>query len=148
MKIFFAILAGIFVVFITFLVFQKLTAPVAKINNHEFKLILAKTEGEKQVGLSKYKSLSEDSGMLFVFDKEGEYSFWMKDMKFPIDIIYIRNGKIVTIYENTKNPKSPSEDLIIYKPTESADKVLEINAELSKKYGFALGDSVEFKNIK
>lgn len=130
----------------------KFSKPSAEIKGHKFQLIVAKTEKDKQVGLSKFKSLPKDQAMVFVFEKADLYPFWMKDMKFPIDIIFIseslnpsgiKDNKIVTIYQNL-----PTDNLAIYPPTESSDKVLEINANLSKKYGFGVGDSVTFKNLK
>ena len=88
-------------------------SPTAKINNHEFKLQIAKTAREKEVGLSKYEKLSKDIGMLFPFEKPDYYSFWMKQMKFSIDIIYIKDGKIVTIYKNVTPPKKTTHELLI-----------------------------------
>lgn len=117
--------------------------PTAQIRDHKFYLLTAKSDKDKQVGLSKYKKLEDNKGMIFVFEKPGLYPFWMKDMKFPIDIIYINQNKIVTIYKNI-----PKDNLTIYSPTQSADKVLEINANLSDKYNFAVSDSVAFKNLK
>ena len=122
-------------------------SPTATINNQAFTLFVAKTPQEKEIGLSEKTSLAENSGMLFVFDKVDYYSFWMKTMKIPIDIIYINKDKIVTIIENSQPPKSLSENLPIYKPDEPADKVLEINAGLSKKYGFKKGDFVKIENL-
>lgn len=115
------------------------------INNHVFKVSIAQTSEEKQIGLSNKSSLPQDQGMLFPFEKEGFYSFWMRDMKFPIDIIYIRKNKIVTIYQNVQPPKIKEENIPLYKPEEPADKVLEINAGLSQKYGFKKGDEVKIK---
>lgn len=122
-------------------------SPTAKINNHEFKLQIAKTAKEKEIGLSKYESLSKDLGMLFSFEKADYYSFWMKQMKFPIDIIYIKDGKIVTIYRSVQSPKSENESLSIYKPKEPSNMILEINAGLSSKYKFKEGDKVSLNNI-
>lgn len=123
--------------------FYQFSRPTAQIRDHKFYLLTAKNDKDKQVGLSKYKKIEEDKGMVFVFEKSGLYPFWMKDMKFPIDIIYINQNRIVTIYKNL-----PKDNLTIYSPTQNADKVLEINANLSDKYGFAVGDSVTFKNLK
>lgn len=119
--------------------------PTAKINNETFKLEVAKTEKEKQIGLSKFKNLSKDKGMVFIFDKPSYYSFWMKDMKFPIDILYIKGEKIVTIHEDQRPPQSGN-PFIVY-PSQPADKVLEINSGLTKKYGIKVGDKVTFKNL-
>ncbi len=125
--------------------FQKI--PTATIDKRIFKLYIAKSSKEKEIGLSKYNNLPQDYGMLFPFERSDYYSFWMKDMKFPIDIIFIRKNRIVTIYSNISPPKTKNESLIIFKPKTAADTVLEINAELSKKYNFKNGDGVEIKNV-
>jgi len=121
----------------------KLAQPTAEIKGHKFQMIVAKSDKDKQVGLSKYKEIPNDKAMVFVFEKADAYPFWMKDMKFPIDIIFIKDDKIVTIYQNL-----PINNLTIYPPTESSDKVLETNANISKKYNFSVGDSVKFNNLK
>src|SRR5437660_1131238 len=76
----------------------------ADINGHTITLLLAKTEKEQHQGLSDKDSLASDTGMLFLFPHADYYLFWMRHMKFPLDIIYINNNKIVTILENVKNP--------------------------------------------
>lgn len=121
----------------------KINPPFAEINNHVFRLEIAKTEKQQEIGLAKYKSIPLNFGMLFPFGKPGFYSFWMKNMKFPIDIIYIRNSRIVTIYRNVPYPKSVNEKLPIYQPAYAADTVLEINANLSQEYGFKVNQPVE-----
>ena len=64
------------------------------INNKNFNVFVAKTETEKQIGLYSKNKIDQNQGMLFLFDKPDFYSFWMKKMNFPIDIIYIQNNKI------------------------------------------------------
>jgi hypothetical protein len=115
----------------------------AVINNHSFKLELAITNSQKSKGLAKYEKISNDFGMLFLMGKADYYNFWMKDMKFPIDIIYIKDDKIVDLFKNVENPKSKSEIPKSVKPKFPADKILEINAGLSNKYNFKKGDSVK-----
>lgn len=122
--------------------------PTATINNKTFSLLVAKTDEEKRIGLSKMKSLEENSGMLFPFEKPSYYSFWMKDMKFPIDIIFLRNNTIVTIHKNVQPPKTPEVSPLIYTPTEPADSVLEINAGVSEKYNIKVGDNIKIENLK
>ena len=117
--------------------------PTATINNHAFKLDIEITEKEKQIGLSQLKTLSQDHGMLFQFENPAYYPFWTKNMKFPIDIIFIKNGHIVTIYKDAMPPKTPNENLPVYNSKEPADTVLEINAGLSEKYNFKEGDEVK-----
>lgn len=112
------------------------------ISGHTFYVTVAKTEQQKEEGLSVKSSLPQDQGMLFPFDTPAFYAFWMRNMKFPIDIIYIANKKIVTIYSNVPAPKNSTETLPIYKPHQPADTVLEINAGLANTYHFTVGTPV------
>ena len=118
--------------------------PTAAINNQTFKLFIAKSAREKEIGLSGKDSLSQDYGMYFPFEKPDYYSFWMKNMKFPIDMIFLSSNRIVTIYENLEplqDLKSPP----LYKSSEPADAVLEINAGQAKKYNIKVGDEIKIK---
>jgi len=117
--------------------------PKAKINGKEFNLEIAKTDSEKQIGLSKYKDITQNFGMLFPFGKVNYYSFWMKDMKFSIDIIFIKSNKIITIFKNVPAPKSINEPLQIYKSSGPSDTVLEIKGGVSQKYNFQVNQAVE-----
>lgn len=121
--------------------------PTATINNRKFNLEIARTPIEKEIGLSTKEKLDENAGMLFPFESPSYYSFWMKDMKFPIDIIYIKEGRIITIHKNVRPPASANETPRIYNSTDPADTVLEINAGLSEKYNFKVGDIVTFENL-
>lgn len=136
-----AILLGL----VTFLNFYKNlnSSPYVIINNKTFKIEVAKTEEQKAKGLAKYDKISNDFGMLFPFQKPDYYAFWMKDMKFPIDIIYIHKNKIVYTFSNVKNPTSSLDLLPILRPNKPANMVFEINAGLSNKYGFKNGDNVK-----
>lgn len=112
------------------------------IDNHTFKVKVANTQQEKEIGLSGTTSLPQDQGMLFPFDKADYYAFWMRNMKYPLDIIYIANKKIVSIANNVPAPTNSSAPLSVYKPSQPADTVLEINGGISNKYGFKVGDNV------
>lgn len=148
MKYLLIIVAVLTVVFIAgFIWFSNQKKPQAKINNKTFALYVAKSGKDKEIGLSKYNKISENQGMIFQFEKDGFYPFWMKEMKFPIDIIYINDGKIVTVYKNVPTPSSSNPSPPIYTNLEPADTVLEVNAGLSQKYNFKEGDKVSFSNI-
>ncbi|MDP2909631.1 MAG: DUF192 domain-containing protein, partial [bacterium] len=87
------------------------------------------------------ESLEEDAGMLFVFDKEDFYSFWMKNTLMPLDMIWINeNNKIVYIQKNAR--PCETEKCQNYATPEKAKYVLEINAGLADKYGIKIGDIV------
>jgi Uncharacterized conserved protein len=142
MRLLTLILAILIILIATFLALNYLlpNTPQAKINGHTFSLYLAKTAQEQKVGLAKYKSIAPNQGMLFLFDKADNYSFWMKDMKFPIDIIFISDNKVVYVFGNV--PVSPNDNLPVYTTKTKANKVLEINAGLAKKYGIKIGAEV------
>lgn len=153
----FGVIAAIVIVFL-FIQFSPLNKNASQgktstvtIKDQTFSVTVAETEEEKQKGLSGLDNLPLDEGKLFVFEKPDTYSFWMKDMKFPIDIIYINGDKIVSITENAKPPaenvENPTcETIGCYQSSGPADKALEINAGLSKKYNFQPGDTVQIKS--
>jgi uncharacterized protein len=116
-----------------------------KINDKTFKVFIAETPKDKQVGLSSRTSLPQDQGMVFLFDNPDYYSFWMKEMKFPIDIIFINNDRVVTVHKNAQPPASEDQDLPIYRPDQPADTVLEINAGLSDEYDIKPGDTLDIQ---
>lgn len=119
----------------------------ATIKNHSFKLHIAKSSKDKQIGLSQKKNLPDDYAMIFPFEKPDYYSFWMRNMVFPIDIIFIKDNSIVTIYPDIKPPASQNDILQIFKPKIPADTVLEIKSGLSQKYDFKEGDKVTIENL-
>ena len=117
--------------------------PSVIINKKTFSVDIAKTDSEKEKGLAVYSNLPLNKSMIFIFKNADYYTFWMKDMKFPIDIIYINKNKIVDVFKNVPAPKSENEVLPIIKSSKKADMVLEINAGLSDKYNFKIGDFVK-----
>jgi uncharacterized membrane protein (UPF0127 family) len=112
-----------------------------KIGDDLFKVEIADTLIKQARGLSGRNELAENEGMFFVFDKPGIYGFWMKKMKFPIDIIWMSGDKIVGFEENL--PIDVSNSLKIYYPAQSVDKVLEVNAGLVKEKNIQIGQLVE-----
>jgi len=123
-----------------------LSTPKVELSDKSFTVAVADEAKEQEKGLSGKNNLPKNRGMLFVFGKPDYYSFWMKDMKFPIDIIFINGDKVVKIYHNVPTPPQ-SGGLAVYQTPQPADRVLEINAGLSKKYNFKEGDKVKIENI-
>ena len=89
-------------------------------------------------GLGGRSGLCQNCAMLFMFSGEKMHAFWMKDMRFDLDILWIKEGKIVYIKKDF-SAHSPE----IIKPETPSFDVLEINAGLVEKYGFRVGDSVK-----
>ena|SRR5258708_2106474 len=116
------------------------------IDNQTFSIEVATTSAEQQKGLSGRNSLPQNQGMLFIFNTPDRYAFWMKGMKFPLDIIFIKDNKIVSISHNVPAPKDANEsNLPIFTPASPANRALEINAGLASKYDFQKGDAVIIK---
>lgn len=107
---------------------------------------VADTRDKRQKGLADRDELPIGEGMLFVFEKSDSWGIWMKDMNFPIDIIWIgQDKKIVDIAQNAlPEPDKDDEELKIYKPKEQAKYILEINAGLSALNNLRIGDQVNF----
>lgn len=114
------------------------------INNNEINIEVADTDESRRQGLSGRKSMPQDAGMLFIFDKVDYYSFWMPDTYFPLDFIWINGDTIVDITENVPNsPGSDTQGLPRYKPAQPADKILELNAGAVKSLGIKIGDQIK-----
>jgi len=125
---------------------NKNPAPKSKvvIDNHFFDVEVASTSAQQQLGLSGRDSLAQERGMLFVFKKPGYYPFWMKGMKFPLDIIFINNNKIVSIEQNAPlTSGSDEKNFPIYTPDAPAIEALEVNGGITKGYGIQKGDDVK-----
>jgi len=107
----------------------------------------AKTREQRQKGLSKRDSLPFGEGMLFVFEGSGNYAIWMKDMKFPIDIVWIsEDKKIVDIAENAiPEPDKKDSQLKIYRPKSDSRYILEINAGLARLHNLQIGNIVNLE---
>lgn len=95
-------------------------------------------------GLSNRSNITAD-GMLFVFPKKQRYGFWMKEMKFDLDLIWLNDQRIVDITPNVpaQNEDLPVEELLIYRPKQAVDMVLEVKAGQAEEWKLALGDTLK-----
>jgi len=111
------------------------------VKNRCFFVELAKTDSERERGLMFRDQLPKDNGMLFIFDKEGVYPFWMKNTLISLDIIWADNqGRVVYVSQSTQPCKSLLCPQII--PTSKARYVLEVNGGMSEELGLKLGDEL------
>ncbi len=79
------------------------SASSVKIKDLIIHVDLAITPDQQAKGLSIKNTLNDNEGMLFLFNVPGEYSFWMKDMKFPLDIIWINSNHEIVHIEKISN---------------------------------------------
>jgi uncharacterized membrane protein (UPF0127 family) len=105
------------------------------------KIEIVSTAAAQEKGLSGRSSIESDYGMLFVFDKPAKYTFWMKDMNFPIDMIWLdEDWKVVGIEAEA----SPSSYPDTFGPEAPAKYVLETQAGLITKENIKIGGSLKF----
>jgi uncharacterized membrane protein (UPF0127 family) len=120
---------------------EQLNIRVSADSSHTFRVHIARTQDERARGLMYVRKMSEDVGMLFLYDKPTSISMWMKNTYIPLDMIFIGpDGRILNIAEDTI-PHS----LQSVRSMGQAIAVLEINAGLSRKLGLAPGQVVQHK---
>lgn len=109
------------------------------IKNKDYFLEIAHTQKSRELGLSNRNELCSNCGMLFVFEKEDRYPFWMKDTHLPLDIIWL-NSKHQVVKIITALKTDSEEYLVSSKP---AKYVVELNANESFKLNLKTGDTIE-----
>jgi uncharacterized membrane protein (UPF0127 family) len=113
------------------------------IKDNAWTVEVARTEQERESGLSNRRALYHQQGMLFAFPKSGYQNFWMKDMLISLDMIFIdENWKIVLI-EKSVDPLSFPKS---YGGKVKSKYVLEINAGEAESFNLEAGDQVIFLN--
>lgn len=123
----------------------------ATINGFDVTSDVAFTDEQKTKGLDIKNNLTEDQGMLFVFQQAGKYGFWMMGMKFPIDIIWIDGNGSVTHIEHGLKPCPPDSFNLfcpVYSPERDSLYVLETIAGFSMKHNIRIGSHVDLELIK
>lgn len=114
---------------------------VAKLDGIELTVELAQTPKQWEKGLSDRTDLGFLDGMIFVFPHFHVPIFWMKDMQFPIDMIWIAGNKVVDITPNV--PVETSDKLPTYSPRAPIDKVLETRAGWAEENKITVGSILE-----
>jgi hypothetical protein len=122
-------------------------APRARvtIGVHVIDAEVADTPARQQRGLSGRPTLPAGQGLLFVYEEPDLRGFWMPDMHFDIDIVWIREGQIVHVESDV--PHVVPGALPVYRPPEPADLVLEVAAGTARRLGWQVGDAVEVEGI-
>lgn len=121
--------------------------PFVQIGETKILVEVATSSAAIQKGLSGKESLAEDQGMLFIFSQPDFYRFWMPDMHFSIDIIWIDEEKVVGIEKRILpefNPENPR----FYTPPKPVRFVLEVNGGFTEKRNIRVGDKVVFRYIQ
>ncbi|MEK7133517.1 MAG: DUF192 domain-containing protein [Patescibacteria group bacterium] len=123
--------------------------PTVRVGNTTVRVSVMDTPEERQIGLSGRERLAPDEGMLFIFPEDGQYAFWMKDMRFSIDILWLsasdrpsrdgsEDGRVVYMLENV-SPDTYPQSFVSSGP---ARYVLELPAGFVGRNNVSLGDIV------
>ena len=147
-KYFLAILVLLLLSFL-FLTQRKKTSTIT-VGERTLQIEVAKTEAEKEKGLSGRASLCANCGMLFLFEEPGIYPFWMRKMYFDIDILWIRGSQVVDITYGAQKPPTAEINApkTIYQSQVPVDKVLEVNAGWVQQNEVKMGDEVVISKDK
>jgi len=105
------------------------------------KLEVADTSAARTLGLSGRPCMPYDQGMLFLFPQPGNYGFWMKDTKFPLDMVWLNQSKQVVYLKTDAQPSSYPKT---YTNSQPASYVLELNAGSVAKQAISLGKTLDF----
>ncbi len=104
---------------------------------------LALTPAQQARGLGERDSLGWNQGMLFVYDEASFYAFWMKGMRFDIDIIWIRDDRVVDIAHRVQHVPGGNGPTV--RPRELSETILEVPAGYAQSHGWRIGDRVEIE---
>lgn len=104
--------------------------------------VMVKDE-DRQMGLMFRPSLAPDRGLLFIFDRLDFHGIWMKNCKFPIDIVWLdENRKVVHLAESV--PPCKADPCPVYQPLQRAAYVVEINAGAARREKATVGSVLDF----
>lgn len=93
-------------------------------------------------GLGGRDTLGDDRGMMWVYPSAQDVTFWMKDMRFGLDFLWIRDGQVIGVTANVPPPKSRTEQLQLIRSPEAVDRVVEVNAGYAATHGITIGTTV------
>lgn len=116
------------------------TGPILHLPSKDISLIIADTDATRELGLGGRASIPEDQAILFVFDKPDTYEFWMKDMQFPIDIIWLDAEKSIVFIESDVSPDSYPDST--FAPEKESLFVIEANAGFVSNHNLKVGDKL------
>lgn len=113
-----------------------------QLGNTRVAATIADNQDARTQGLGDTRSLPQDAGMLFVFQQDDTWQFWMKDMHYNLDIIWLNaNKNVVTIAQDVAPSTYPQ---TVYSPTAPARYVLEVNAGFAAKHNITVGEKATF----
>jgi uncharacterized membrane protein (UPF0127 family) len=117
-----------------------------EIRGQRVSLEIVDTPGKQAKGLGERDSLAWHHGMYFEYEKPGFYAFWMKGMRFSIDIVWLRDSRIVDLDANVPFEKGGNGPTL--RPSVLVDAVLEVPAGYSAASGWQIGDRTLYQRVR
>jgi len=114
-----------------------------QIAGRPIELEVAKTAEQQDIGLMYRTSLPDDRGMLFEFKSARRVSFWMKNCKIPLDMIFLRDGVVEAI--ELSAPPCTTDPCPTYGPDTGVDRVIELRGGRAAELGVKVGDRIEIE---
>lgn len=122
---------------------QQFPTAVIQVGEKKLYVQVADTIGRQHRGLGGREELLPYGGMVFPYFPARRVGIVMRDMEFPIDILWIRSGRVVDIAPNVQpEPGVPEAELQAYFPRTEADLILEAAAGFAETYEIKIGDPV------
>ncbi len=112
----------------------------ATMNGEVIQLEVAETQQQKAIGFMFRPEIPDDRGMLFSFDPPRQVSFWMKNVRVPLDMVFLRDGEVVAIAADV--PPCTSDPCPTYGPPELIDSVIELRGGRAAELGLQAGDAI------
>lgn len=116
---------------------------VITVDGHVVDAEIADTARLRERGLSYRDGLAPGTGMIFLYDEAAVRSFWMFEMRFCLDIVWITDGRVVGAAENACPAESPDDDIPRFRSPEAVQYVLEVDAGWMAENDVAAGATVE-----
>ena len=113
-------------------------------NKVTLEVTVANTDKTRTKGYSNHPEINYNEGLLFVFDQPDRYPFWMKDMLFDLDFIFIKDKRVVYLLENIRAPINNDDQIEYAISPKPFDQLLEVRAGFIEKYQIEINDSLSF----
>lgn len=123
---------------------QRTVIKTYQVGEHEVQLEVTQNAKDRIKGLSGRESIGKADGLIFIYTTPGRHGIWMKEMLFPIDIVWVGDAKIVDIAPSVQPPEfeTPENELDVYYPRLDANMIIEFEAGFAEEHGLKIGDPV------
>ncbi|MDP4039863.1 MAG: DUF192 domain-containing protein [Candidatus Pacearchaeota archaeon] len=138
--VFLILVVVIFIYYLFYIPLEERAENKVCFDSYCFDVEIVSTPESRTQGLMFREELGENEGMLFIFEQEGIYPFWMKNTLISLDMIWINSDKEIVFIKQNTTPES----LESINPGKKAKYVLEVNGGKAEELGIDVGEMIEF----